>query len=188
MLTRQKRNSFSNLEPSKKELRVLSPIQTTAGPKLSQQDIIEEWLDEIDIARLRIKHHANWHRKNIDRTKVLAEIAEVTGWRGLKKFAEFLGVSKMMKSKYLPQEYKKKKSGPKRPDIKPPLISKETKRAVKALSKVKDAVETSSFIPRKKRKEVLATVEEVRKTIAETIKEVKEYEPEVSQTHSQILE
>ncbi len=52
------------------------------------------------------RQHANWHRKTISRQDVLEEIAEVTGWRGLRPFAEFLGVSEKTISKYLPQKYK----------------------------------------------------------------------------------
>lgn len=58
-----------------------------------------------DLARLKIKHHANWHRKSIDRGRVLTEIAEATGWRGLEPFAEFLDVSIETISEYLPQKY-----------------------------------------------------------------------------------
>jgi DNA modification methylase len=56
--------------------------------------------------KLKIKYHANWHRKIINRTDVLTEIAEETGWRGLEPFAKFLNVSEMTISRYLPQKYK----------------------------------------------------------------------------------
>jgi len=56
--------------------------------------------------KLKIKYHANWHRKDFNRSKALTEIAEKTNWRGLEPFAEFLDVSKETINKYLPEMYK----------------------------------------------------------------------------------
>jgi len=75
-----------------------------ANPKWRKTLI--EGLDEEK--KLKIKHHANWHRKDFNRTKALMEIAETTGWRGLKPFAEFLKVSEKTISRYLPEKYKLK--------------------------------------------------------------------------------
>jgi len=63
-----------------------------------------------DIKKLKIKYHANWHRKDFNRSKALTEIAETTRWRGLKPFADFLGVTEKTISKYLPEKYKREYS------------------------------------------------------------------------------
>ena len=83
--------------------------RTTVDPNWRTESVVVpgDTEEEKTLARLRIKHHANWARKTIKRQDVLTEIAEKTGWRGLKPFAEFLGVSKKTISKYLPQKYKK---------------------------------------------------------------------------------
>jgi len=70
-----------------------------------RKQVVEGLNDE---QKLKIKYHANWHRKDFNRSKALTEIAEVTGWRGLEPFAKFLDVSQMTISRYLPEKYKLK--------------------------------------------------------------------------------
>lgn len=94
--------------------------------------------------RLLIKHHTEWHRKkDYNRQKALTEIAEATGWRGLKPFANALGVTEQDISKYLNQKYKlqiqKHSPGEKSKKDKPSLTLKTEKSAQILKQTVKEA-------------------------------------------------
>ncbi len=106
-----------------------------------------------EIKRLQIKHHENWNRKDIDKKSCLTEIAERTGWMGLKPFADFLGVSEMDISRYLPQIYKDeiKSKAAKSKSANNPL-AKKAKKATKILKETRKAVEKSPLAEEKKEK------------------------------------
>ena len=120
---KRKKHIIEHLERSEELIGQLYPVlvdaetgeildgreRTTADPNWRTENVVVpgDTEEEKTLARLRIKHHANWARKTIKRQDVLTEIAEKTGWRGLKPFAGFLGVSEMTISRYLPQKYKK---------------------------------------------------------------------------------
>lgn len=118
--------------------------------------------EEKEIKRLQIKHHENWNRKDIDKKADLTEIAERTGWRGLKPFADFLGVSEQSISKYLPQKYKKQvqKHGTrgKGKKVKDGLTSKKIKKASKILKETRKAVEKAR-IAEEKKEEIVSSIE-----------------------------
>jgi len=112
----RKETLLGNIKNSEKDIGQLYPvlIDSDTGEVLDGKTRLKvnpNWKKEIVhtkdvLEKLKIKHHANWHRKNINRQKVLTEIAEETGWRGLKPFAEFLDVSEETINKSLPQRYK----------------------------------------------------------------------------------
>lgn len=83
-----------------------------------------------------------WFRQQLDKAKILTEVAEETGWRGLKPFAEFFGIDESTISRYLPQKYKLQIHASHKPkDSEAPKVQKETEKAVKKLKEVKTALE-----------------------------------------------
>lgn len=130
------------------------------------------------LEKLKVKYHANWHRKDINRQKVLTEIAEETGWRGLKPFAEFLDVSERTISTYLPQEYKIKASGPQqKSDIERPLI-KKLEKASNILAETKKAVEKANCAEEKKQ-EITDTLKSTEETLSNFLDEIGVEQPNI---------
>lgn len=109
----------------------------TVNPNWHRKEIeITGTEEEKALKRLMIKHHANWHRKDTStkyRTDALTEIAEKTGWSGLKPFAEFLGVSERTISTYLPQKYKNKAKSNARKDKKVSVERLSTEEILKEI-------------------------------------------------------
>ena len=111
-----KETLITHLKQSAKDVGQLYPVlvDVDSGEVLDGRNRLKadpNWKREVvktkdTIEKLKIKHHANWHRKSINRQKVLTEIAKETGWHGLKPFADFLGVSERTVSSYLPEKYK----------------------------------------------------------------------------------
>lgn len=120
---------------------------------------------EKTLLRLKIKHHSNWHRKDISRQEVLTEIAERTGWRGLKPFADFLNVNESTISRYLPQKYKDeiKSQAAKQRACNPQ--AKKINDAVQILAKTEKAVETAPYADEKKQ-EILQNLKTTRKSLS----------------------
>ena len=125
--------------------------------------------EEKEIKRLQIKHNENWARKDIDKKANLTEIAERTGWRGLKPFADFLGVSEKTISKYLPQKYKKqvqthgtRGEGKK---VEDGSTSKKIKKASKILKETRKAIEKSP-IAEEKKEEITSSIETTENILA----------------------
>jgi len=114
---KKKETTVENIRRSAKDIGQLYPVLVDAdtGEILDGRNRLKadpDWKKRLvktkdKLEKLKVKHHANWHRKTISRQKVLTEIAEETGWRGLAPFANFLDVSKVTISKYLPQKYRK---------------------------------------------------------------------------------
>ena len=115
--------------------------------------------------KMAIKYHNLWLREQVDgakKTKILAEIAEETGWRGNKPFADFFGVTEQAISKYLPQKYKnevKSKAGSAKQRL------SEEKEAVTAVISLNKAAKTIDEInipieAKEKLKDAIAEVEE----------------------------
>ncbi len=116
--------------------------------------------EEKELNRLRIKHIANWARKDIDHGADLTEIAERTGWMGLKPFADFLGVSEMDISRYLPQMYKDELQSQRAQSSRTannPLAGK-ARKASKMLEDTRKAVEKAP-LAEEKRAEIASTLE-----------------------------
>jgi len=108
--------TVDNIKRSAEDIGQLYPVLIDAdtGEILDGRNRLKanpNWKKEIvktkdSLEKLKIKHHANWHRKTINRQDVLTEIAEETGWRGLEPFAKFLDVSEKTISRYLPEKFK----------------------------------------------------------------------------------
>ncbi len=115
--------------------------------------------DEKEIKRLQIKHHENWTRKDIDKKADLTEIAERTGWRGLKPFADFLGVSQVTIGKHLPQKYKDEvKSAARKGKSVNDALTKKVRNTAKILKETRKAVESLPYAEEKK-EEIAASIE-----------------------------
>ena len=107
--------------------------------------------EEKELNRLRIKHISNWARKETNKTSDLSEIAERTGWRGLKPFAEFLGVDESTISRHLPQKYKdkiKSDSGKNKPACN--LQAENIEKTSKKLDDIKKEIELTPLADEKK--------------------------------------
>jgi len=92
---------------------------------------------EKQLKRLLIKHHSEWHRKEgYNRQEALAEIAEITGWRGRKPFADALGVSEEDIGRYLPQKYKDevKVAAAQKSHSAKPILAKKSQKASQILT------------------------------------------------------
>jgi len=118
----KRETTVENIRKSAEDIGQLYPVLIDAdtGEVLDGRNRLKadpDWKTQIvktkdDLAKLKVKHHANWHRKTINRQKVLTEIAEETEWRGLKPFAAFLDVHESTISRYLPEKYKLKHDSP----------------------------------------------------------------------------
>ena len=117
------------------------------------------------LMRLKIKHHANWHRKDIKRQKVLTEIAERTGWRGLKPFADFLDVHETTISKFLPQKYKDKAQSERAKKLARPPLAKKVEKATQILAETEKAVKIAPCAEEKK-EEILQNLKRTRKSLS----------------------
>ena len=116
--------------------------------------------------KMAIKYHNLWLREQVDgakKTKILAEIAEETGWRGNKPFADFFGVTEQAVSKYLPQKYKIQNHASHKPEESTALnVDKEADKAVVSLNKAEKTIDELD-IPtetKEKLKDAIAEVEE----------------------------
>ena len=141
------------------------------------------------LEKLQIKHHANWHRKIIDRQKVLTEIAEETGWRGLKPFADFLDVSEMTISRYLPQKYKNAiQSVNAQNNPANSMLAKKVEKASQVLSETVKAVEKANCAEEKRREIVhnLKMAEQSLSLINENVAKENSTEDKISQWLNQI--
>lgn len=116
--------------------------------------------EEKEIKRLQIKHNENWNRKDIDKKADLTEIAERTGWRGLKPFADFLGVSEDIISKYLPQKYKDVAQSQRAQSPRPARskLAGKVRKTAKKLKETRKAVEKApSWL--EKKEEIVSSIE-----------------------------
>jgi len=130
------------------------------------------------IVKLKVKHHANWHRREINRQKVLTEIAEETGWRGLNPFAVFLDVSEQTISKYLPQKYKDTtKSNARKNSVKPSL-TKKLEKASTILAETKKAVEKANYAEEKKQ-EITDRLKSTEETLSNFLEELQDEKPNI---------
>jgi len=117
-----KETLLDNLKKSAEDIGQLYPVLVDAdtGEVLDGKTRLKadpNWRREIvkveePLKKLKIKCHANWHRKTINRQAILTEIAEQTGWKGLEPFAKFLDVTERTISSYLPEKYKIKHDSP----------------------------------------------------------------------------
>jgi len=121
-------------------------VKVSPNWRSEEVEVPGETEEERELNRLRIKHIANWTRKDIDHKADLTEIAERTGWMGLKPFADFLGVSEKEISRYLPQKYKdvvqsERAKNPRSADIK---LAGKAKKTAQKLKETRKAVEKAS--------------------------------------------
>jgi len=132
--------------------------------------------------RMAIKYHTVWFRQQLDKKKILTEVAEETGWRGLEPFAEFFGVTEQTISKHLPQKYKLQihKS---HKESNPLKVEKVTKKAVE---KLKEVEKTLDAIAEDKPK-LKESIEEVRTTL-ESFQSSSKEEPSINEKISQWIE
>jgi len=114
--------------------------------------------------RLKIKYHANWHRKDFDRAEALAEIAERTGWKGLEPYAKFLAVSEKTISKSLPQKYKNKTQSSNASHSAEPSSAKTAKKAVQTVTELAKEV-AKTDCGEEKKQELAQKVESVKKQL-----------------------
>lgn len=135
--------------------------------------------EEKEIKRLQIKHHENWNRKDIDKKADLTEIAERTGWRGLKPFADFLGVSEMEISRYLPQKYKdeiKSKQAKSKSANNP--LAKKVRKTAKKLKETRKAVEKAR-IAEEKKEEIVSSIESTENMLNNLSEELTSNDPTI---------
>lgn len=156
----KRRNVLEEIKKSSEDVGELYPvlIDEETGETLDGRTRLKanpNWRKEIvktktTLDRLKIKYHANWHRKDFNRQKALTEIAERTGWRGLKPFADFLGVSEQTISKYLPQKYKDTIQSERAKKLAQPPLAKKVEKAAQILEETVKAVEKSNNAEEKK--------------------------------------
>ncbi len=131
-----------------------------------------DWrIEEVEIEsieqKLAIKYHTVWFRQQLEKDKVLTEVAEETGWEGLEPFATFFGVSKETIAKHLPQKYKIRKHKKKENPYSDPLNKeKEAQKAIKKLKEVKTALDV-----------VAPDAQEIKEMIEEAITKLEAFQP-----------
>lgn len=135
--------------------------------------------EEKEKKRIQIKHHENWARKDIDKKADLTEIAERTGWRGLKPFADFLGVSEMDISRYLPQKYKDeiKSKAAKSKSANNPL-AKKVRKTAKKLKETRKAIEKAP-IAEEKKDEITSSIETTENILANLSEDLASDDPSI---------
>jgi len=91
-------------------------------------------------------------KSHIERGESVSDVAERTGWRGLKPFADFLGVSEDTISTYLPQKYKDKVKSDAAKTLRAakPALAKKAKKATKILKETRKAVEKAPLAEEKR--------------------------------------
>lgn len=147
--------------------------------RLREMKIQGETEEEKEIKRLQIKHHENWHRKDIDKKASLTEIAERTGWRGIKPFADFLGVSEMDISRYLPQKYKDEiKSKAAKSKSANNLLAKKVRNTARKLKETRKAVEKATLAEEKK-EEITSSIETTENILSNLSDELKSKDPTI---------
>ena len=174
METKNNETLSERLKRSSKDVGELYPIliDEDTGEVLdgrSRQKANPSWRTEkikteSEEQRLRIKYHANWHRKDFNRSEALTEIAKRTGWRGLKPFAEFLDVSEKTVSKYLPQIYKDSVQSNNRSGSVEVTSTKKVEKAVQIGDALAEAIEKLDCGEEKK-EEISQKLESVKKEL-----------------------
>lgn len=133
-----------------------------ANPDWKTEEVEFESVEQ----KLAVKYHTVWFRQQLEKDKILTEVAEETGWRGLSPFADFFGVSKETISKYLPQKYKLRIH--KTEENSDPLNKKkEVQKAIKKLKEVKATLDV-----------VATDTPEIKEEVDDVITKLEAFQPE----------